>query len=71
MSTLKIVDADRNWRARIEAEAAFRAMREARRERNIQTARLAANVIAVGAMAIFLLLGLAEIHRSGLFSWLR
>jgi hypothetical protein len=63
-------DADRNWISRKESEDARRAMQADRRARNVQTAVLWANALALVAMGVIFVGGLLAAIRAGLFAWM-
>ena len=60
-----ILDSDRNWKTRCEAEAARQAMEDARHARNARVA----DVLAVAAVVIAVVFCLAVGARDGLFDF--
>ena len=61
-----ILDSDRNWKTRLEAEAARQAMEDARHARNARVAE----VIAVASVVLAVGFCLAVGARDGLFDFL-
>ena len=61
-----ILDSDRNWKTRLEAEAARQAMEDARHARNARVAE----VVSVAAVVIAVVFCLAVAYRDGLFDFL-
>lgn len=63
-------DADRNWKARLEAEQASRAIREARHARNSQLAAFWSEVLGAVVVCTVFVVAIREAIRAGLFAWL-
>lgn len=71
MSTIhRAFDPDENWRTRLEAEQARRAIEDARHARNAELQTFWTDVFAVVAMGTIVAAFLYEAYRKGLFKFL-